>query len=391
AIALSVVTTALTFSQFSTADRPSTTAITLAQRAVADALPPADETFGAQAAALEAVRGDLRLELALYASDGTLIATSRAPNTQTRRHDSLPDTALALPDGRIIAARVAFPDFEGPSGLFLTLASVALAGALAAYPLVRRLTGRLERLQETVEQIGDGSLSARAQVEGCDEIATLASSFNAAADRIEVLLNAHKTLLANASHELRTPLSRIRLGLEMFRETGDPNRLEGMTGDIAQLDDLIEEILTMSRIECAELDSDEPLDLLALVAEECAQFDIEVEGESAMMRGNRRLLQRMVRNLLTNAVIHGKPPVTVSVLPENGTVILMVQDGGAGIPVDERARVFDRFYRGSLSTGTEGHGLGLALVKQIAEKHGGSAAISSKYVSAVVVSLGSDA
>ena len=100
-------------------------------------------------------------------------------------------------------------------GIVGFLGVIALVVAICAYPLVRRLTRRLERLQAGVESLGAGELSARVKVEGKDEVARLAESFNRAAARIEELVSAHKMLLANTSHELRTPLSRIRLGIEL--------------------------------------------------------------------------------------------------------------------------------------------------------------------------------
>jgi signal transduction histidine kinase len=99
---------------------------------------------------------------------------------------------------------------------------------VAAFPLVRHLTKRLERLQMGVEKLGAGDLTARVPVEGKDEVARLAQSFNRAADQIEQLVGAHKTLLANASHELRTPLARIRLALELIPEGIDPKRRKGL-------------------------------------------------------------------------------------------------------------------------------------------------------------------
>ena len=104
-------------------------------------------------------------------------------------------------------------------GIVLFLGVIALVVALTAYPVVRGLTRRLERLQGAVETLGSGDLRRGAKVEGRDEVARLAESFNRAAARIEELVGAHRLLLANASHELRTPLSRIRLGLELFIRT----------------------------------------------------------------------------------------------------------------------------------------------------------------------------
>ncbi len=149
-----------------------------------------------------------------------------------------------------------------------------MAVAICAYPLVRRLTRRLERLQAGVEQLGAGDLAARVKIEGKDEVARLAESFNRAAARIEELVGSHKLLLANASHELRTPLSRIRLGVEFLKETADPKRKHELERDIAELDQLIDEILLSSRLDAVRgLDQREEIDLLALAAEEGARYD----------------------------------------------------------------------------------------------------------------------
>jgi signal transduction histidine kinase len=116
-----------------------------------------------------------------------------------------------LPDGRWLVARV---PLGRPPPLPLVI-------AILCYPVVRGLTRRIERLQAGVETLGAGNLATRVAVEGRDEVAQLAASFNRAASRIEELVGAHRLLLANASHELRTPLSRIRLGLELFEAKPD--------------------------------------------------------------------------------------------------------------------------------------------------------------------------
>ena len=130
----------------------------------------------------------------------------------------------------------------------------ALAIGVAAYPIVRQLTGRLERLQRGVDSLGAGDLGARVAVEGHDEIAGLAESFNRAATQIEQLIHANRSLLANASHELRTPLARIRLAVEMLKQSADPKTKAGLEQDIAELDGLVDEILLASRLGhgCAE-------------------------------------------------------------------------------------------------------------------------------------------
>jgi len=253
-------------------------------------------------------------------------------------------------------------------GMLAMLLMLAAVVGFAAYPIVRFIVRRLERLQQGAEALAAGDLSARVVVEGHDEVARLATSFNHAAARIEQLVGAHKMLLAQASHELRTPLTRIRLALDLSRDI-DPKRRQGLEADIAELDHLIEEILLASRLDTlTDLDHDEPLDLVALVAEECARYGVDVEGEAVEIRGDSRLLRRLVRNLVANAERHGRPPVRVRIRVRDGRAELIVADAGAEIPADEREHLFEPFYR---QGNTDGHGLGLSLVRQIARRHGG--------------------
>ncbi|MDZ4741250.1 MAG: histidine kinase dimerization/phospho-acceptor domain-containing protein, partial [Alphaproteobacteria bacterium] len=115
-----------------------------------------------------------------------------------------------------------------------------------------------------VETLGAGNLSVRVKVEGKDEIARVAESFNRAAARIEALVNSHKMLLANASHELRTPLTRLRMGIELLKGNAEPQRRAELEQDIAELDELIEEILLSSRLDSmARPVHTEDVDLLA--------------------------------------------------------------------------------------------------------------------------------
>jgi signal transduction histidine kinase len=258
-------------------------------------------------------------------------------------------------------------------GMLAILLMLAVVVGGAAYPIVRYLVRRLERLQQGAEALAAGDLSARVEVEGHDEVARLATSFNRAAARIEQLVGAHRMLLAQASHELRTPLTRIRLALDLSKDI-DPKRRLGLEADIAELDHLIEEILLASRIDTlTDLDRDERVDLVALVAEECARYGVEVEGapvEGAPIeiRGDARLLRRLVRNLVGNAQRHGRAPIRVSVRVRDAMSELVVADAGAEIPEAEREHLFEPFYR---QGNTDGHGLGLSLVRQIARRHGG--------------------
>jgi signal transduction histidine kinase len=257
----------------------------------------------------------------------------------------------------------------------IVLTLLAISIGLAAYPLVRQISRRLERLQQGVESLGAGDLSARVPVEGRDEVAQLAASFNRSAAQIEQLVKANKALLANASHELRTPLARIRLAVELLKESADAKRRAGLEQDIAELDRLVDEILLASRLDTVS-DSIEiqEIDLLALAAEECARYNAtQLEGTPGTIRGDPRLLRRLLRNLLENAAHHGAPPTQVRIARGPSDTTITVWDSGPGVPSADFEHVFRPFHRSSAGTRSAGTGLGLSLVRQIARRHGGDA------------------
>jgi two-component system, OmpR family, sensor histidine kinase RstB len=350
-----------------------------------NALPPAQAPLSAQQAALERLAAGLRADVTLFAADDTAQAwvgdplpppaPERRESGWLRRGEGRPVWGLRLADGRWLAARVPRTRRHPAWGLFFTLAMLALGVGVGAYPVVRRLTRRLENLQAGVESLGAGDFAARVRVEGGDEVARLAESFNRAAARIEQLVGAHKTLLANASHELRTPLTRIRMALELMKEGAEPKRKLQLEQDVAELDALIDEILLASRLDAVQArEADEEVDLLALAAEECARYaGAELHGEPVTVRGEPRLLRRLLRNLLENASRHGAPPVEVSVARAARGARIAVCDRGPGVPQDERERVFEPFFRRAAGRDRAGAGLGLALVRQIARRHGGEA------------------
>ncbi len=274
-----------------------------------------------------------------------------------------------------------------PYGFVWMLALMGLAAALALYPVVRRLTKRLEGLQQGVQRWGEGDLSVRVPETGEDEVADLSRRFNAAAQRIQNLMGAQKSLLANASHELRSPLARIRMGLELMDAPGADEAMRQRTRqeilrNMAELDQLIDEILLASRLDAREADMGtvECVDLVGLCAEECARVGAVLEVPPGMasleVQGVAKLLRRMVRNLLENAMRYGatdghEDDVVLSLSNENGALVLRVCDRGPGVPPEFRERIFEPFFRLPGASERSGSvGLGLALVKSIAERHG---------------------
>ena len=346
------------------------------------ALPPADATTAVQRQALQRFAERINVDLALFDKNFQPIASVGRPlRTPPRGEPGMshgrdgPAWNLQLPDERWLVVRAHLPRRHPAWAILTFLGSIVLVVGLCAYPMVRGLTRRIERLQTGVETLGAGNLSARVTVQGRDEVARLAESFNRAASRIEDLVGAHRLLLANASHELRTPLSRIRLGIELFQRDGDPKYKASLERDIAELDGLIDEILLASRLDAVStLDHAEEVDLLALTVEEGAHYeDCNVDGVPTMVRGDPRLLRRLIRNLLENAKRHGKPPIRVELRHQDGRAVLDVVDAGSGLPASEHEQVFRPFHRLGDS---QGAGLGLALVRQIARLHGGDAIVA---------------
>ncbi len=375
------------------------------------ALPAAPAPASEQAAAARELSERLRLPMALHNAQGERIWASDA-YSRREQNRQIKGWPLRLDDGRTLwvmrglsrpiaeqrggpakePGSTALPD-EPPLpaglprgvGLALLLALLFVAIAGAAWPVARALTRRLNTLKAGVEKFGAGALSHRVEISGKDEVAAVASSFNQAAQRIETLVHSHQRLLANASHELRSPLARLKMALSLL-EGSEGNQRERLRQEIRtnmdELDALVEEVLLASRLDAqATSVSLEMIDLLGLAAEETARVNAHVQGSAVTVQGEERLLRRALRNLLENAVRYGQPeastdpgPLDISVeLHQIADVVeLRVCDRGRGVPLPHRERIFEPFFRlPGHAEKAGGVGLGLSLVKQIAERHGG--------------------
>ena len=372
-------------------------------------LPGADAPADVQAAAVRDWSLRLRVPLALDAANGERIFAS--DSFVRRSAEGVKPFTYRFDDGRTLStmrfgprARRAAEGGEergrrGPNlaqpwpliapglprgtGLAIVLVVLFIAVAAGAYPVVRRLTRRLEALKQGVEQFGAGAFGQRVEVAGADEVAALANSFNVAAERIEALVHSHRSLLANASHELRSPLARMRMAVSMLDEATPEQRARLKTEidkNVAELDGLVEEVLLASRLDVAEIALHrDHVDLLAVAAEEAARVGGHVDGgRGVVVDGDERLLRRAIRNLLENAQRYGGGDVEVVLARDaaargGARVTVRVCDRGPGVPSEMRERIFEPFFRmPGHAEQTGGVGLGLALVKQIATRHGGS-------------------
>ena len=284
--------------RFAPSDTPADQAFEMAGELLAAHLAPADAGLAAQQQAIDRLHARLGIDLGLFANDRRPLAAAgitvpcSAGAARKRRLD-LRSRRSGL--GHPIAGCSA-GSWQDPqprqrrpvAGMIAFLGVIALVVAICAYPLVRRLTRRLERLQAGVESLGAGELSARVKVEGKDEVARLAESFNSAAARIEELVSAHKMLLANTSHELRTPLSRIRLGIELDegrRRPTAPQRPWKRTSPSWTASSNRSCFRAVST-QCKAIEAPEDIDLLALAAEEAARYEhCSVTGGPVMSSG----------------------------------------------------------------------------------------------------------
>jgi two-component system sensor histidine kinase MprB len=279
-------------------------------------------------------------------------------------------------------------------GFWIVLIScigVAVAAALAAFVAaaalrpVRRLTAAAETVAAT------GNLSERVSGEGGDELGRLAARFNAMLAALEKSVGAQRRLVADASHELRTPLTAARTNVDVLREGKLPaeeaqHALDEAAVELAALTRLVADLVELARgeerklrIEDVQLD-----DLVAGVVERAQSRAPQVTFVTSLspthVQADQILLERAVSNLLDNAVKYSPDGAPIEVSVRGGEVV--VQDHGPGISAEDLPRVFDRFYRAATSRSKPGAGLGLAIVREAAEAHGGTATAESTSVGA---------
>ena len=261
--------------------------------------------------------------------------------------------------------------------------------SLGVYGLLVPMQRKLREVNYGLNRMKAGDMTLRLPVDGTDEMASLANSYNSMSDHIQRLIEAQRELMRAVSHELRTPVARIRFGMEMLAEEDDYEyrlqQVDMIDKDIEALNTLIDEIMTYAKLEqgTPSLDIEnivlfEVLDQVVVETEALkTQKEIHLNAPplTLTVEAERRYLHRVVQNLVGNAVRYGDHQVLVSGgINDSGMAYVCVEDDGPGIPEDERERVFEAFARldDSRTRASGGYGLGLSIVSRIAYWFGGS-------------------
>lgn len=264
--------------------------------------------------------------------------------------------------------------------------------SLGVYGLLVPMQRRLREVNYALHRMKSGDMTLRLPVDGTDEMASLATNYNSMSDHIQRLIEAQRELMRAVSHELRTPVARIRFGMEMLAEEDDYDyrlqQVDMIDKDIEALNTLIDEIMTYAKLEqgTPSLDFEkivlfEVLDQVIVETEALkTQKEIELLAPpiNLVVDAERRYLHRVVQNLVGNAVRYCDHKVIVSGgIDDAGMAYVQVEDDGAGVPEEERQRIFEAFARldDSRTRASGGYGLGLSIVSRIAYWFGGKIAV----------------
>ncbi len=295
----------------------------------------------------------------------------------------------------------------------LTLALMLLVLLGGSVLLGSWLLPPLRAMRRAASRLGAGDFSARADLARRDEIGELGQAFDDMAAKVQQMMRAERTLLANVSHELRTPLARIRVAVELI-EDGDTAMaqaaLRDITQDLTEMESLIDDILAAARLEGATTAAEEvftnartPVDPAVLIEHAARRFNARHPQRRVITQAPTHplptlsvhliLLRRALENLLENAHKYTPDPHAAIILQADWTpapprVIFSVADRGDGIPDAEQQRLFDPFFRGAESKhNVSGLGLGLTLVQRIVLAHAGAVTVESAPGQGTIVSI----
>jgi two-component system OmpR family sensor kinase len=266
---------------------------------------------------------------------------------------------------------------------------VLILASLLAWAVAGRVLAPLRLLRDTARSIGESDLTRRIPVEGDDELADLARTFNEMLDRLEEAFASQKAFISDAGHELRTPITIIRGHLDVMGDDPDERRetLELVADELDRMGRLVNDLLLLARASRPDFLEPQTIDLDDLTRELFAKASALAERDwrlgsvgSGRIVADRQRLTQALMNLSQNAVAHTREgdAVELGSALATGSVRLWVRDTGPGVPEDEQARIFERFVRLNGSHSGEGAGLGLAITRAVAEAHGGRVELDSR-------------
>ncbi|MBI2215504.1 MAG: HAMP domain-containing histidine kinase [Acidobacteria bacterium] len=265
---------------------------------------------------------------------------------------------------------------------------LALIGGtiVVTHVVIRGLLRPLRSLGDGVERLSAGHLDVVLPEETRDEFGVLTRAFNEMVGRVREMIRARDQLLVDVSHELRSPLTRLRVATELLPEQCDRS---SMTADLAEMEMMIAELLELERLRDGRGIAAVRQDLAPIIREVVGSFENRPPGVrivslpdeiTAEIDGER--IRTVVRNLIENAIKFSRPDshvVELSAMCDTATVVLRVTDDGPGVPDEDRALIFEPFFRASRSRSKSpaGYGLGLSICKRIVEAHGGTISVRS--------------
>ncbi|HVK20248.1 MAG TPA: HAMP domain-containing sensor histidine kinase [Actinokineospora sp.] len=366
----------------------------------------------------------------IHGPDGTLVGP--ALRTSTGSEPDLPALAEVTSGAPFTTAGTTGPDWRvvvvhASNGYYLVAATslqdvestvaqsrstILVTGAIAlvaliglGYLLVRRSFRPLEQVERTAEHIAAGDLSLRVPVTAPrSEVGRLATAFNTMVGKIESAFRAQQAsetaaresedrlrrFVADASHELRSPLTSIRGYAELYRQgaTDVDRSLARIESEATRMSRLVEDLLLLAKLDHRRPLSRTPVDLTVLAVDAVhdaqataadREITLSLDATAPIVPGDEARLRQVLANLLTNAVGHTSGPVHVTLSSADGAAVVSVTDAGPGMTEEQRARVFERFYRASESRSrdTGGTGLGLSIAAALVAAHGGTIAAVS--------------
>jgi signal transduction histidine kinase len=287
---------------------------------------------------------------------------------------------------RDLEMAVVRPALQGAAGVGL---ATLLVGSILAWRVAEGVLRPVREVTTTARRIATGDLARRINVTGHDEVSLLATTFNEMLDRLEEVFETQRRFVDDAGHELRTPITVIRGHLDLLEEDPEERRrtLALVSDELDRMQRIVNDLLVLAKAERPDFLDLEPLDLALLTEETYAKAqalgprDWRLEGVGrGIIVGDRQRLTQAMMQLAQNAVQHTKDRSEIGLGSDlrNGHVWMWVRDTGPGIPLSEQGRIFERFSRGGRRRASEGAGLGLAIVRAIAEAHRGRVELSTR-------------